>query len=141
MGPLRAEEKLPCRGTGYFEVSGMRRRFIEIPALFWTTELRDHIIMGRVQVISIPLLNSPTEEKGMWYICGCTSAVISPRDILSVATGVLYFGLSRRPTLQLGYREASGKEAAVYLSFDKRENLARLYQELVARCGVQPGAN
>jgi len=125
--PLRAEEKISCRGTGYFEVSGMRRRFIEIPALFWTTELHDHIITGRVNVVQIPFLTSPIEERGMWYI------FISPRDVLSVATGSLYFGLSCRPAIRLGYREPSGVESSAYLSFDSRESLIRLQQELTTR--------
>jgi len=129
---LRAEEKIWLRGTGFFSVSGMRRRFIELPAVIWRTELEEYIVMAHVQVRGFPFLDAPEEERGLWYIFA------RPRDIRAVTAGSLYFGLSRRPALRVLYRESPGVEATLYLSCDNAQQRDRLCREFITRAHVTP---
>lgn len=128
--PLHAEEKVWLRGTGFFSVSGMRRWFVELPAVIWRTELEEYIVMAHVRVRSLPLLDAPEEERGLWYIFA------RPRDIQAVTVGSLYFGLSRRPALRVIYRESPGIEASFYLSCDNTQQRDRLHREFVMRAHI-----
>ncbi len=130
--PLHVEEKIWLHGTGFFSVSGMRRRFIELPAVIWRTELDEYILMAYVQVRGFPLLDAPEDERGLWYIFA------RPQDIRAVVAGFLYFGLSRRPALQVLYRESPSVEAAFYLSCDSAAQRDRLCHEFAMRAQVTP---
>ena len=41
---LKPEEKLFLRGTGLFAVSDMERQLVEVPVVFWSTQLGEHIV-------------------------------------------------------------------------------------------------
>lgn len=129
--PLRPEEKIQCRATGYLQVNDMRRHFIELPALLWITELGEYILMARVQVRSFPFLIAPTEEEGMWY------AFFRPTDLFSPDAGYLWFGWSRRQAIRLRYRDPAGNPTTAYLSFDRPEDQRRLVSEFATRAGTQ----
>jgi len=130
---LRAEEKLQIRGTGLFAVGGRSRQFVDAPALFWITELGEYVVMAYNRVRALPLLDSPVEEQGMWYI------FLKPADIISVTTGRLCYGLSRRQTVEIRYRMPDGAEAMAYLTCDTLQDHGRLASELVTRSGTAAG--
>jgi hypothetical protein len=121
--PLKAEERIRVRGTGFFEVSGMQRYFVAAPAVFWRTELADYILMAKIGVAEIPLLIAPTEERGMWYI------FINSKEIAKVTPGVLFVGFASLPTLQVAYRIPNGRNP-MYLSFERKHDLNCVLHEL-----------
>ena len=132
--PLKAEEKIRLRGTGYFEVSGMRRYLFAAPAAFWKTELEDYILMAQVNVVEIPLLLAPTEERGMWYV------FISAIELTEVTPGALFFGLSSLPTLRVVYQAPGRTRASVYLSFERADDLCRILTEISKHSGSPKNA-
>jgi hypothetical protein len=116
-GPqLAPEEKVPVRASGHFEVSGMRRYFVEAQAYFETAETREHIIIVWTPLWSLlGVAASLREEVGLWY------AFFMPATIQEIEVGEVYFGLQPRLALRVVYRSESGSQETVYLSFDHPE--------------------
>ncbi len=116
-GPqLAPEEKVPIQASGHFEVSGMRRYFVEAQAYFETVETREHIIIAWTPLWSfLGLADSPREEVGLWY------AFFMPATIQEIEVGRIYFGLQPRLALKVVYQSESGSRETVYLSFDHPE--------------------
>jgi hypothetical protein len=113
---LTPEEKVPIWASGHFEVSGMRRYFVEAQAYFETVETREHIIIAWIPPWSLPgLAASLREEMGLWYV------FFMPATIQEIEVGKVYFGLRPRPALKVVYRSESGSRETVYLSFDHHE--------------------
>ena len=113
---LAPEEKVPVRASGHFEVSGMRRYFVEAQAYFETVETREHILIVWIPRRSLPgLAASPREEVGLWY------AFFMPATIREIEVGEVHFGLRPRPALKVVYQAESGSQETVYLSFDRPE--------------------
>jgi hypothetical protein len=113
---LAPEEKVPIRASGHFEVSGMRRYFVEAQAYFETVETHEHIIIAWIPPWSLPgLAASLREEVGLWYV------FFMPATIQEIEVGKVYFGLRPRPALKVVYRSESGSRETVYLSFDHHE--------------------
>ncbi len=110
--PLPAMSKVPVRATGFFEVGGMRRYFVETPASYTTFETREHCVMTQIPSTRFLLLGkSNRREVGWWY------TFFQPGMIRSVTSGWLHFGLRPRPALQLQI-SADGRDEVLYLSFD-----------------------
>lgn len=120
---LRPEEKLFLRGTGTFEVGNMSYYLVEVPVVFWTTEMGDHILAAKVQPANVLGIGVPREQRGWWYI------FVEPPRVVKLETGVLYFGLNSRPAVRLVYRSPKGSET-IYLSCDRGEQLAQLVGEI-----------
>jgi hypothetical protein len=116
-GPqLAPEEKVPVRASGHFEVSGMRRYFVEAQAYFETVETREHIIIAWTPRWSLlGLADSPREEVGLWYV------FFMPATIKEIEVGEVHFGPQPRPALKVVYQSESGSRETVYLSFDHPE--------------------
>ncbi len=116
-GPqLAPEEKVPVRASGHFEVSGMRRYFVEAQAYFETVATREHIIIAWTPLWSfLGLVDSPREEVGLWY------AFFMPAAIQEIEVGEVHFGLQPRPALKVVYQSESGSGETVHLSFDDHE--------------------
>jgi hypothetical protein len=116
-GPqLAPEEKVPVWASGHFEVSGMRRYFVEARAYFETVDTREHIIIAWMPHRSLlGLAASPREEVGLWYV------FFMPANIQEIEVGKVHFGLRPRPALKVVYQSESGSEETVYLSFDHPE--------------------
>jgi len=113
---LPPEEKVPVRASGHFEVSGMRRYFVEAQAYFETVETREHIVIVWMPQRSLPgLAASPREEVGLWY------AFFMPATIREIEAGEVHFGLRPRPALKVVYQSESRSQETVYLSFDHPE--------------------
>jgi len=115
--PLAPEKKVPVRASGHFEVSDMRRYFVEAQAYFETVDNREHIVIVWIPRHSfLGLASSPREEAGLWY------AFFTPASIKSIEAGEVLFGLQPRPALKVVYRSGgSGSQETIYLSFDHPE--------------------
>ena len=116
-GPqLAPEEKVPVRASGHFEVSGMRRYFVEAQAYFETVETREHIIIAWTPRWSLlGLADSPREEVGLWYV------FFMPATIKEIEVGEVHFGPQPRLALKVVYQSGSGSRETVYLSFEHHE--------------------
>ena len=125
-GPqLAPEEKVPVRASGHFEVSGMRRYFVEARAYFETVETREHIIIAWMPHRSLlGLAASPREEVGLWYV------FFMPATIKEIEVGQVHFGLRPRPALKVVYQSESGSLEMVYLSFDHHERQEAVLADL-----------
>jgi len=95
--PPAPEEKLFLRASGLFEVNEQKRLLVNVPAVFWTTRLGDHIIAAKISAPSILGVGVPGDERGWWY------AFVEPQQVLRLAAGVLYFGPWARQALGLLY--------------------------------------
>jgi hypothetical protein len=116
-GPqLAPEEKVPVWASGHFEVSGMRRYFVEARAYFETVDTREHIIIAWMPYRSfLGLAASPREEAGLWYV------FFMPAHIKEIEVGKVHFGLRPRLALRVVYQSESGSLETAYLSFDHPE--------------------
>ncbi len=113
---LAPEKKVPVRASGYFEVSAMRRYFVEAQAYFETVDNREHIVIVWIPRRSLlGLASSPREEAGLWY------AFFTPASIQAIEVGEVLFGPQPRLALKVVYRSESGSPETIYLSFDHPE--------------------
>jgi hypothetical protein len=120
---LCAEEKLRVHGSGVFQVSNMARYLVEVPGVFWTTQLADHVAAARVRAVNVLGVGVPSEERGWWYI------FLEPKHVLEIVAGDLYFGFGLRPAVRVQCA-AQPTRQAVYLSCDNVEQRATLLKEL-----------
>lgn len=120
---LHPEEKVRVRASGVFEVSGMARYLVEVPGMFWTTLLAEHIVAAQVRGLNLLGVGVPAEERGWWY------AFVEPGQVLNVAPGELCFGLRLRPAVRI-VCGGSRTNQTLYLSCDSAEQQARLLKEL-----------
>jgi hypothetical protein len=106
--------KLELHATGFFEVSGMRRYWVETPAQYMTFETREHCVMTRIPHSRLLLLGqSSRQEVGWWYI------FFQPGMIKAIHSGCLHFGLHPRRALRLEIAMPDEKGSEIlYLSFD-----------------------
>lgn len=112
--PLPAMSEIQVCATGFFEVSGMRRYFVETPASYTTFETREHCVKAQIPLSRFLLLGQSNQgEIGWWY------TFFQPDMIRSVQNGWLYFGLHPRLALRLEIAPQHNSENEVlYLSFD-----------------------
>ena len=123
--PLQVDEKIAGRATGYFEVGGKRRYFVEAQAYFSTVETREHILMVRIPHTRFLLIaTSPRDEVGWWYV------FFRPGMIRAVQTGEIHFGMRPRPALRVTYQTEALPPQTVYLSFDDMTSLHRVLNDL-----------
>lgn len=123
--PLQVDEKIPGRATGYFEVGGKRRYFVEARAYFSTVETREHILMARIPHSRFLLIaTSPRDEAGWWYV------FFQPSMLRAVQTGEIHFGLRPRPALRVTYQPDDSSAETVYLSFSEVISLHRTLNDL-----------
>jgi hypothetical protein len=133
--PLLPEQQLALRGSGIFEVGGMRRYLVEVPVIFWTTRLAEYVLCANVQPASLPgIPGVPRGERGWWY------AFIEPGRVTDVARGELCFGLRQRLAVRVRYGVPAAKSPAmVYLSCDDRAQWRVLTREWEARTAGTQG--
>ena len=120
---LAPEERLFFRGSGWFEVNDTRNCLVEVPVVFWTTQLGEHIIAAKVRALNILGVGVPRVERGWWYI------FINPLKVVDVAVGSICFGLRVRHALRIMWATQKGPER-VYLSCADRGQLCVLWKEL-----------
>lgn len=120
---LPPEEKLFVRGTGSFAVSNMRRYLVEVPVVFWSTQLCEHILAAKVRAWNILGVGVPSNEGGWWYL------FLEPERVIEIMAGQLCFGLRLRPALRVLHSTDKGNEF-LYLSCDSPQELAILLKEI-----------
>jgi len=123
---LAPEQKLFLRGSGFFEVSDMRRYLVEVPVVFWATQLAEHILAAKVRAFNFLGIGVPSGERGWWYI------FLDPPQVIEIVPGELCFGFRLRPAVRVLYKTKKGREA-LYLSCDASEQFAVLLKELQAK--------
>jgi hypothetical protein len=126
---LQAEEKVFLRGSGFFEVSDMRRHLVEVPVVFWSTRLNEHVLAAKVRAPNVLGVGVPSGERGWWYI------FIDPRRVVDISPGEMCFGLRLRPAVSV-LREADSGRETTYLSCDDAQQLAILLKELQAKAAA-----
>lgn len=132
---LGPDERVRMKVTGFLEVHGERRHFVEAPALFRTTELQEHIIMARLRTrASVGPIRSVANEWGWWY------AFVSPKKVQRIDGTSVYHGLARRRAIRVVYTSEDGKDSSLFLSFDRPEDLALIAQDLGSRSDVRDEA-
>jgi hypothetical protein len=111
--PLPAMSETRVCATGFFEVGGMRRYFVETPASYTSFETREHCVKAQVPLSRFLLLGQSNQgEVGWWY------TFFQPVMIRSVQNGWLHFGLRPRPALRLEIaRQNDSENEVLYLSF------------------------
>jgi hypothetical protein len=123
--PLRPQDKVPLRATGFFEVQGKNQTFTELPAFFRTFATREHAVMAWSRPPRWLLIGSwPAEEWGMWYI------FFRPEMIREVQAGLLRFGRRAYPALRV-IVENEKQARAVYLSFDGEEERRLVWADII----------
>jgi len=131
---LCPENEVEIRVTGFLEVQGKQRHFVEVPAVFQTTELREYIIMAKLRTRrSMGPVQSVAGEWGWWY------AFISPRKVQSIKGTRLYYGFARRRAVRVVYTMEDGKDNTLFLSFDGLESYALIAQDMRLRSGLRGG--
>jgi hypothetical protein len=126
---LASEQKILVKGSGHFEVSNMRRYLAEVPVVFWTTELADHVLAAKVRAPNILGVGVPKVEKGWWYI------FLDPARVREIVPGELCFGTRCREAVLLQHETAKGLEA-VYISCDGGEQQRTVLAELQAKASA-----
>lgn len=120
---LEPEEKVFLRGSGFFEVSEMRRYLVEVPVVFWSTQLHEHILAAKVRAPNVLGVGVPGGERGWWYV------FIDPRRVVEISPGEMCFGFRRRPAVSVLRKTDKGQETT-YLSCESVQQLAMLLKEL-----------
>jgi hypothetical protein len=123
---LAPEQKVLVRATGQFEVSNMRRYLAEVPGVFWTTQLADHVLAAKVRGLNVLGVGVPKQEKGWWYI------FLAPAGVRDVVPGELCFGTQCRIAVRVQYDTDKGGEV-VYISCNDLDQHQRLLSELRAK--------
>ncbi|GAB4549598.1 MAG: hypothetical protein Kow0063_44440 [Anaerolineae bacterium] len=132
--PLPAMSKVRVYATGFFEVSGMRRYFVETPTDYTTFETREHCLMTQVPLTRFLLMGrSRTNEVGWWY------TFFQPGMIRSIKCGWLHFGLRPRPALRLEIaRPEESEDECLHLSFEDEATRALVLADLQLDAQVIP---
>ena len=124
---LRPEQKLLLRGCGVFEVDKARRYLVEVPVVFWTTRLDEHIVAAKVRAPSLlGIVGVPSAERGWWYL------FLEPRRVVEIVPGWLHFALRVRPAVRVAYRTDKSREV-VYVSCGEVAEQALLLHELESK--------
>jgi hypothetical protein len=124
--PLRITEELPVRASGWFNVEGQDRYFVDLEADYKTTVSREHIILARVHPSHFLLFGRwPKRELGWWYI------FLQPAAIRQVEVGILQVGLRPRTALRVTYSAGEDGPQAIYLTAGDATTLRRVWQDLL----------
>lgn len=124
--PLRPEEVIPVRASGWFSVAGPEQYFVDVEACVETVAAREHIVMGRIRPSSFLLLGRwPRCDAGWWYI------FCRPSTIQQIRSGRLTFGARSRPALSILYAPDADSRRVIYLAFDDPLALRRVWDDLL----------
>ena len=126
---LAPNEKLFVRGNGVFAVSDMERYLVEVPVVFWSTGLGEHVLAAKVRGWNLMGVGVPSGERGWWY------AFLEPKRTVEIVPGELCFGTHVRPAVRITQQIDKGL-STVYLSCDDREQLALLLKELQSKAAA-----
>jgi hypothetical protein len=124
--PLRPEELVPVRVSGWFTVEGQDQYFVDVEAGIETVETREHIVMACIKPTRFLLLGRwPKRDTGWWYI------FFRPSTIQEIRPGHLTFGARSRQALRIVYAPDADTVQTIYLAFDDPVALRRVWDDLV----------
>jgi hypothetical protein len=124
--PLRPEELVPVRVSGWFTVMDQEEYFVDVEAAFESVATREHIIMGCIMPTRFLLLGRwPNGDTGWWYI------FFQPSTIHEVRTGRLSFGVRSRRALRIEVVPGPDVRQTIYLAFDDAAALQRVRDDLL----------
>jgi hypothetical protein len=124
--PLRPEELVPVRASGWFSVEGQDRYYVDLEADFETVGTREHIVLGRVRPSRFMYFGQwSSEELGWWYI------FFQPDMIRQMELGNLYYGPEPRQVLRLAYAPNAETVETIFLGFHEEAALRRVWADLV----------
>jgi len=124
--PLRPEELVPVRASGWFTVEGQDRYFVNVEAVVETMATREHIVIGRIQPSRFLLLGRwPKRDTGWWYI------FFKPSTIQDIQAGRLAFGARSRQALRIVHTPHADTVQTIYLAFDDPGALRRVWDDLM----------
>jgi hypothetical protein len=124
--PLRPEEMIPIRASGWFSVEGRDRYYVDLEADFETVATREHIILGRVHPSRFLRVGTwASDELGWWYI------FFQPAMIRVMEMGQLCFGAEPQEVLRLVYAPDAETEQTIYLHFADETALRRVWADLL----------
>ena len=124
--PLRPEELVPVRVSGWFTVEGQDQYFVDVEAGIETVETREHIVMACIKPTRFLLLGRwPKRDTGWWYI------LFQPSTIQEISPGHLTFGARSRQALRIVYAPDADTVQTIYLAFDDPAILRRVWDDLV----------
>ena len=132
--PLRKEELVPVRVSGWFSVEGQNQYFVDIEADFETVGTREHIVLGRVHPSRFLLLGRwLKEELGWWYV------FVQPGMIRQMDIGELTAGPQPERALRIAYAPDTDTERTVYLVAGQ-ESLGQIWHDLLKDAPPEAGA-
>ena len=124
--PLRPEELVPVRASGWFSVEGKDRHYMDLEADFETVATREHILLGRVRPSQFLLLgNWSVDELGWWYV------FFQPDMVSEMDVGHLFFGSEPQQVLKLTYTPDAKIEKTLYLAFESDAALRRVWADII----------
>jgi hypothetical protein len=124
--PLRAEEMLPVRASGWFTVEGREQHFVDLEADLETMSTREHIVLARVRPSRFLLLGEwPGHELGWWYV------FFEPAMIRGLDLGRLTFGAQPAQALRVIYAPDEETMQTIYLTFEDASALRRAWHDLL----------
>ena len=124
--PLRSEELIPLRASGWFTVEGRGRYYADLEADFETMGTREHIILGRVIPSRFGGLGRwPADELGWWYI------FFQPAMIRHLEVGRFCHGSQPRWAIHVVYAPDKETEESIYLVFEGVLPLWRVWADLL----------
>jgi len=124
--PLRPEELIPVRASGWFSVEGRDRYYMDLDADFETVATREHILLGRVRPSHyLQIGRWSVDELGWWYV------FFQPAMISELDVGYLYFGAEPQQVLRLIYTLDAKTSQTIYLAFGHDAALRRVWNDLL----------
>ena len=126
--PLRPEELVPVRASGWFTVMDQEQYFVDVQAQFETVATREHIVMGQIASSRFLLIGRwPGRDTGWWYI------FFQPATIRGIHPGRLTSGARSRPALRIDAALDADTDTrrVIYLAFDDVGALRRVWDDLV----------
>ena len=128
--PLRPEELVPVRASGWFTVEGQKQYFVDVEAGVETVETREVIVMGLIRPTRFLLLGRwPKRDTGWWYI------FFQPSTIQEIRPGQLTTGARSRPALRIETAPDADTVQTIYLAFDDPVTLRRVWDDLLLDVG------
>jgi hypothetical protein len=123
--PLRAEEWVPVRASGWFTVEGKVQYYLDLDADYETVGTGEHIVLGRVHPSRFLWLGRwPAHEWGWWYI------FFRPGMVRELHPGRLHFGSRPRRALRVVYAPDEETQKTIYLTFADRQTQQRVWDDL-----------
>lgn len=124
--PLRCQELVPIRASGWFTVEGEDQYYVDLEADFETVGTREHIVLGHVHPSRFLLFGRwPKHELCWWYI------FFQPAMIQQMDVGHLHFGSRPHLALRVVHAPDGQTRQSVHFTFEDAVALRRVWDDLL----------